>query len=95
MASRKEPLAWFFSGLVCPACFQHLFYVTNCSIGIGFFFGILLCHFTLDLWVARKSAAGQNQPEQRLPPVAFGGVIIPVGLFIYGWTTENHIHVSI
>ncbi|KAI9646743.1 hypothetical protein NHQ30_004741 [Ciborinia camelliae] len=62
------------------------------GLSIGFLFGIFLCHFTLDLWVAHKSAAGQTQPEQRLPPVAFGGIIIPIGLFVYGWTAENGVH---
>lgn len=28
------------------------------------------------------------RPEQRLPPVIFGGFILPIGLFMYGWTAE-------
>lgn len=60
--------------------------------GIGFLFGIIFCHYSLDLWVARRAALGQTQPEQRLPPVAFGGIIIPVGFFIFGWTVQHHVH---
>lgn len=31
------------------------------------------------------------RPEQRLPPVIFGGFILPIGLFMYGWTAEAHV----
>ncbi len=30
------------------------------------------------------------QPEHRLPTVIAGGVLLPVGLFVFGWTGENH-----
>ncbi|TVY16633.1 Efflux pump radE [Lachnellula arida] len=59
---------------------------------VGFIFGVFLCHFTLDLWVARYAAVGSAKPEYRLPPVAFGGIIIPLGLFMYGWTVEEDVH---
>ncbi|KAH8667642.1 major facilitator superfamily domain-containing protein [Tricladium varicosporioides] len=62
------------------------------GFSIGFLFGIVFCHYSLDLWVARRVALGQTQPEQRLPPVAFGGIIIPVGFFIFGWTVQHHVH---
>ncbi|KAJ8068807.1 hypothetical protein OCU04_002499 [Sclerotinia nivalis] len=44
------------------------------------------------MMVPRKSAAGKTKPEQRLPPVTFGGIIIPIGLFMYGWTVETRVH---
>jgi MFS family permease len=59
---------------------------------VGFFVGVFLCHFTLDLWVARYSAMGGAKPEHRLPPVAFGGIIILIGLFMFGWTVQAHVH---
>ncbi|KAI1135734.1 bicyclomycin resistance protein [Hypoxylon sp. FL0543] len=61
------------------------------GLGVGCVIGVILCHFTLDLWVRRQSQWGQTQPEQRLPPVVFGGFILPFGLFMYGWTTEFHV----
>ncbi len=53
---------------------------------------IILCRFTLDYYVLRKSSSGRMTPEQRLPPVAIGGLILPAGLFMYGWTAQAHIH---
>lgn len=30
-------------------------------------------------------------PEHRLPPMVFGGIIIPMGLFLYGWTAQKKV----
>lgn len=30
-------------------------------------------------------------PEQRLPPVALGGLFLPAALFMYGWTAQAHV----
>lgn len=62
----------------------------NHLLGIGCVLGVFLCRATLDIWVRQKSKSGQIQPEQRLPPIVFGGLILPVGLFMYGWTAETH-----
>ncbi|KAI1649923.1 MFS multidrug transporter [Daldinia loculata] len=62
------------------------------GLGIGCVIGVFFCRATLDLWVRRQAKSGQVQPEQRLPPVIFGGFILPVGLFMYGWTAEVHTH---
>ena len=32
------------------------------------------------------------KPEYRLPPLVLGGICMPVGLFIYGWTLQEHTH---
>ncbi|KAF3023721.1 hypothetical protein E8E14_014072 [Neopestalotiopsis sp. 37M] len=61
-------------------------------VGIGCVVGVFLCSATLDIWVRRQSKSGQTQPEQRLPPLIFGGLILPIALFFYGWTTEFHVH---
>lgn len=51
-----------------------------------------MCGFTLDYWVARKTRSGSEaQPEHRLPPLVFGGLILPIGLFLYGWTADAHV----
>jgi len=31
------------------------------------------------------------KPESRLPPMIPAGILLPVGLFIYGWTAEKHV----
>ena len=35
---------------------------------------------------------GGMKPEYRLPPLKYGGLLLPVGLFIYGWTAEYEVH---
>ncbi|KAF4125581.1 Fungal trichothecene efflux pump (TRI12) [Geosmithia morbida] len=35
---------------------------------------------------------GASEPELRLPPVIAGAVLVPVGLFWFGWTTYPSIH---
>lgn len=31
-------------------------------------------------------------PELRLPPAILGGVLVPIGLFWFGWTTYRSVH---
>ncbi|KAB8255474.1 major facilitator superfamily domain-containing protein [Aspergillus pseudonomiae] len=35
---------------------------------------------------------GLSEPEYRLPPAILGGILIPIGLFWFGWTTYASIH---
>ena len=32
------------------------------------------------------------KPEQRLPPMIIGGLVIPLALLWYGWTVQAHVH---
>ena len=44
---------------------------------------------------AREAAGGEpggNEPEYRLPPAVAGAVLVPVGLFWFGWTTYRSVH---
>lgn len=62
---------------------------------IGILFGSLSCSVMLDYYVRRVAArAGQSsiQPELRLPPVVLAGLLMPIGLFIFGWTAEARVH---
>lgn len=34
----------------------------------------------------------EGVPEWRIPPMLIGGILAPVGLFIYGWCAEHHVH---
>lgn len=64
--------------------------LTFIGLGVGCVVGVFFCKATLDIWVKRHMRDGQIKPEQRLPPVIFGGLILPVSLFMYGWTIEAH-----
>ncbi|KAM3087237.1 hypothetical protein ACMFMG_001341 [Clarireedia jacksonii] len=62
------------------------------GIGIGMAVGALLCGTTLD-WYTKKMKVKHDEikPEWRLPVMAFGGIIVPAGLFVYGWTAEARV----
>ncbi|KAK0637700.1 Efflux pump rdc3 [Lasiodiplodia hormozganensis] len=65
------------------------------GIGIGMFIGLVLVGQTSDRLIGKLQSAGKpTRPEDRLPVWLVGpaALCIPVGLFIYGWTTEKHIH---
>lgn len=55
--------------------------------------GVTFNFFTSDWYVKRQAArdGGGMQPEHRLPPMILGGILIPVGLFLYGWTAEARV----
>lgn len=63
------------------------------GLSLGMVTGVLLCAATSDWWLKRQAAVhgGQMKPEYRLPPMVLGGVLIPGGLFLYGWTARYHV----
>ena len=63
------------------------------GVGLGMAVGVFLCGATLDWYTNRMKALhdGEIKPEWRLPPMALGGLIVPAGLFMYGWTAEFHV----
>lgn len=40
----------------------------------------------------QEEEPGRGEPEYQLPPAIIGGVLIPIGLFWFGWTTCSSIH---
>ncbi|KAM3451458.1 hypothetical protein MY3296_005274 [Beauveria thailandica] len=40
----------------------------------------------------RRPSVGAIKPEYRLPPLRLGAVLLPAGLFIYGWTAQYKVH---
>lgn len=63
------------------------------GLSLGMVVGVLLCAFSSDWWLERQAARhdGQLKPEYRLPPMVLGGLLIPIGLFIYGWTAQARV----
>ena len=39
-----------------------------------------------------KRNGGKPKPEYRLPLMMAGAVVIPIGLFLYGWSAEKKVH---
>ncbi|KAK8052047.1 MFS multidrug transporter-like protein [Apiospora rasikravindrae] len=69
------------------------------SLGLGFFLGAQVCaplqdriYAALKRRSTRNGGSGVGRPEYRVPMMVPGAVLIPVGLFIYGWTAEYKTH---
>ena len=62
--------------------------------GVGFLFAVMFLVPRIDT-VYKKLTASHNdepQPEFRLPLANIGAVLIPVSLFWFAWTVEEHAH---
>jgi MFS family permease len=62
------------------------------SLGIGSLIGQFICIHFGNKTVAKHIERGDFQPEHRLKLMAIGGFLIPVGLFMYGWTVQAQTH---
>ena len=62
------------------------------GIGVGSLLGLFIFGLASDRIVKRMSAKGEMKPEYRLPPLIPGSLIIPIGLFWYGWSCKAHLH---
>ncbi|CRG84185.1 putative transporter C36,02c [Talaromyces islandicus] len=62
------------------------------SILVGVFFGGALIIFVTKTRFARKmKQQGRVVPEERLPPMIVGSILLPIGLFWFGWTSNKNI----
>lgn len=64
------------------------------SLGVGFFFGAQICA-PLNDRIYRRLKDKNNKigrPEFRIPLMIPGSLLVPAGLFIYGWTAQYHTH---
>ena len=64
------------------------------ALGLGFFLGTQIGAPFNDWFYRRLKRKNNNvgKPEFRVPLMFPGSVLIPIGLFIYGWTAETHQH---
>jgi MFS family permease len=64
------------------------------SLGLGFFLGAQIGSRVNDrIYKAlRARNDGVGKPEFRVPIMLPGAVLVPTGLFIYGWTAQYHTH---
>lgn len=70
---------------------------------LGIFVGMALGVLTDPLWRKnydrlnrkREEATGEiggSEPEYRLPPTIAGAILVPVGMFMFAWTTYSSVH---
>jgi len=70
---------------------------------IGIFVGMVIAAATDPFWhknydrliKQREVATGEiggSEPEYRLPPSIAGAILVPVGLFMFAWTTYSSVH---
>ena len=64
------------------------------SLGVGFFLGTQICAPVNDRIYRRLKNKNNNigRPEFRIPLMIPGSILVPVGLFIYGWTAQYRTH---
>ncbi|KAG4429907.1 hypothetical protein IFR05_014613 [Cadophora sp. M221] len=64
------------------------------SLGVGFFLGTQIAAPCQDriYRVLKKRNNGVGKPEFRVPLMIPGAFLVPVGLFMYGWSAEAHTH---
>ncbi|KAH8897282.1 MFS general substrate transporter, partial [Thozetella sp. PMI_491] len=63
--------------------------------GIGTLFGVVYMAHLSDQTIKHRAAAGKTiTPEDRLPMIITlpGSLTFPLGLFMYGWSVEGHVH---
>ncbi|KAI1174851.1 bicyclomycin resistance protein [Nemania sp. FL0916] len=74
------------------------------GLGVGSLIGVFVYSGTSDKYTRRKAAEADRiaeetgtekkgmKPEYRLPLLPAGAILIPIGLFIYGWTAQYKVH---
>jgi len=62
------------------------------GVGVGFILGLLVSGFYSDKIVKKVRETRTPAPEDHLPPMVIGAILVPVGLFIYGWTAQYEVH---
>jgi hypothetical protein len=62
------------------------------SLTVGVVFGSIFVSYITKTRFARKMRQrGCVVPEERLPPMILGAIMLPIGLFWFAWTSSPHI----
>ena len=62
------------------------------GLGVGTMSGLVIFGIFSDSIAAAKRKTSVAKPEHRLPLTMYTSLLIPVGMFWYGWTTEHRVH---
>ncbi|KAF2678778.1 MFS general substrate transporter [Lentithecium fluviatile CBS 122367] len=68
--------------------------LTYLGVGVGAMIGLGTMGAISDRIVTglTKRHGGKPKPEYRLPAMLLGAIVVPAGLFLYGWTAEKKVH---
>jgi MFS family permease len=64
------------------------------GMGVGSFIALFIFSYSSDKLMKKRAQAENSamKPEYRLPPMIYGAIALPIGLFWYGWSADQHIH---
>ncbi|KAF3394807.1 hypothetical protein DPV78_009068 [Talaromyces pinophilus] len=62
------------------------------GIAFGMAIGAALFAIFSDRMIRQRAARQAAKPEDRLVPMIAGGIALPAGLFIYGWSAQYAVH---
>ncbi|KAJ4301187.1 hypothetical protein N0V90_003278 [Kalmusia sp. IMI 367209] len=64
------------------------------GMGVGLIIGMGYVGRASDVYIKRAQSKGGAKPENRLelPLTIPGAILLPIGVFLYGWTTDKHVH---
>ncbi|KAI0130139.1 major facilitator superfamily domain-containing protein [Xylariales sp. AK1849] len=63
------------------------------GLGVGITIALILLSWFSDWTQARLTKKhGKSKPEYRLLPLVFSIPLLPIGLFVYGWTAQYKVH---
>ena len=66
--------------------------LTYLGLGVGMFLGLGIFGSLSDRMLKSRAGSGQTKPEYRLPLLFPGSIVIPIGLFLYGWSAQYQTH---
>jgi MFS family permease len=69
--------------------------LTYIGTGVGMILGLGILGTATDRILRKQKAMGREmKPEHRIPLILTvpAAICLPVGLFLYGWTTDKHVH---
>lgn len=81
-----------------PYVFETVYHFDTTAVSlafIGLVVGPLLAAPTVVYnkhYIAKEVKKGDYQPEMQLPQTMFAAIIIPIGMFIFGWTCYSYVH---
>ncbi|OGM46052.1 putative bicyclomycin resistance protein [Aspergillus bombycis] len=66
--------------------------VTSLYTALTYGISYLILTTLAEIMQKTRAMEGESKPEHRLPLMIFGTAMLPVGLLLYGWSADKHVH---